>query len=92
MKFRFIIILIFSFISIFLVSDLIKVANSYEISLGYFLFVVPVNAILIVISFIAKREDIGWEKKIAVLGIVVAFVSLLLGGLTTAYRLISYYL
>ncbi len=77
--------------SLFLVNDLIYVKNSYEISVGYFLLVAPLNLILMAISFSSKKNDAGWRRKISLIGIGIALLSLFVGGFVTVYRLIDYY-
>ena len=74
-------IVIFISITVYFLKDLItvywEIHNWYEIIVSYMLYLLLPTVFLVFLSFFSYKKDIGWNKKIAFAGMVIAALSFL---------------
>jgi len=91
LKFRHIITVILILLNVFINNGFWSVNNSYELLILFIVLTLPFSALLFFISFFSKKKDIGWQKKLSLIGMIVAAAIIVIVGFLTAYRLIDYY-
>ncbi|MEK7539268.1 MAG: hypothetical protein AAB595_01325 [Patescibacteria group bacterium] len=74
-------IVVIAFIIIYFLKDIIifywKIHNWYEIIVSYFLYLFLPTTVLSFLSFFSYKNDFGWNKKIATMGIIVTILSVI---------------
>ncbi len=89
MKLRHIAIIILILINIYVNYGFVK--NSYEALIYYIAMTVPAGLLLFTVSYLSSKKDVGWERKLSLVGKIIAILILVIQGFITLCLLIDYY-